>query len=166
MNQYFQQEAGLNAQLKFGLCHDPNMGPELSVTIIATGFVSNDLGSPYAPLNEVETEMQEEEPQGIVIDFDSDEETVSAPIQETKKEPNNLFSRQERKWRDRGEIFNQEDVKEKDMYNTPAYLRKGVELDESKNEVEVSKLSLSEDVEQDRDISLRPGNSYLHDNVD
>lgn len=166
VNQYFQQEAGLNAQLKFGLCHDPNMGPELSVTIIATGFVSNDLGNPYVQTTTIESAMEEEEPQGIVIDFDSEEEPANTPIQETKQEPTNLFSRQERKWRDRGEIFNQEEVKEKDMYNTPAYLRKGVELDQSQNEVEVSKLSLSEDVEQERDISLRPGNSYLHDNVD
>jgi len=170
VNQYFQQEAGLNAQLKFGLCHDPNMGPELSVTIIATGFTSNDLVNPMVQDNAVSIDLNEEEgeaePQGIVIDFDSDEEQVSAPVQEKKQEPANLFSRQERKWRDRGEIFNQEDVKEKDMYNTPAYLRKGVELDDSQNEVEISKLSLSEDIEQDRDISLRPGNSYLHDNVD
>ena len=168
VNQYFQQEAGLNAQLKFGLCHDPNMGPEISITIIATGFTSNDLISPISESREqaMKVEESDEVSGGLVINFDEEEEPVNTPVQETKQEPANLFSRQERKWRDRGELFNQEDIKEKDMYNTPAYLRKGIELDESQNEVEVSKLSLSEDVEPDRDISLRPGNSYLHDNVD
>lgn len=159
VNQYFQQEAGLNAQLKFGLCHDPNMGPELSVTIIATGFASNDLDIPY------KAEAEEDEVQGIMLDFE--EEEVATPIaKEPTNEPNPLFGMKERKWRDRGELFNQENRKEGDMYDTPAYLRKGVELDQSSLEVEVSKLSLSDEVEQSKDISLRPGNSYLHDNVD
>ena len=162
VNQYFQQEAGSNAQLKFGLCHDPNMGPELSVTIIATGFSSDE----YNPVMAIEEEV--EEPLGFEIDFgDEEEEKNDAPqVEESRQEQGTLFERKERKWRDRGEALSQEHQGEKDRYNTPAYLRKGVELDEGPNEMEISKLSLTEDTDVSKDISLRPGNSYLHDNVD
>lgn len=163
VNQYFQQEAGLNAQLKFGLCHDPDMGPELSVTIIATGFTSKE----YNPV--MQGEEESEEPLGFEIDFgEQDEEIeIEAPrTREPRQEQGSLFAQKERKWRDRGEALNPDPRVEKDMYNTPAYLRKGVELDEGPNEMEISKLSLTEDTDASKDISLRPGNSYLHDNVD
>lgn len=166
VNQYFQQEAGLNAQLKFGLCHDANMGPELSVTIIATGFDSHNYN----------TSINFENEEAITFDFDADdvfEEKEVAKVPEViiqtvqkNKEQAGLFAHQEKKWRARGEMFIEDQKQQKDMYNTPAYLRKGVDLDETPSRQEVSKLSLSEDLDQDRDISLRPGNSYLHDNVD
>src|SRR5690606_15031974 len=39
---YIQDKAGMTADLIWGNCIDPNMGEELSVTIIATGFQTSD----------------------------------------------------------------------------------------------------------------------------
>ena len=38
INEYFQNQAGMEANLKCGLCHDEDLGARISVTVIATGF--------------------------------------------------------------------------------------------------------------------------------
>jgi len=161
INQFFQEESGQNAMLKFGLCHDVNMGDELSVTIIATGFGGTE---PQSILGDVS------ENKGIEINFDEDEITDEAELNDTNTPAQtNMFENQERKYQERERVFeNNQGVKRDngDLYNTPAYLRKGVDLEENMNPQEVSKLNLSEDVEESRTVTLRPGNSYLHDNVD
>ncbi len=165
ITQYFQEESGLNAQLKFGLCHDPLMGPEISVTIIATGFGKN---NPNAVIG------SSEEKQGIIIDLDI-ETSVIAETAETQAIQKSLFEKQEEKSTFREQVIEQGSnpyknhnirQEEVDLYNTPAYLRQGVTLNEIPNNIELSRLNLAEETETSRNVSLKPGNSYLHDNVD
>lgn len=166
VNKYFQEEAGKNAQLKFGVCYDPNMGPELSVTLIATGFDGDIMKTTESTSNEEKTETTEP---GLEIDFDDDQDSQVIEIQGERNLDRNqqgLFENKEKKWKERNRVMRDNTNSERDIYNTPAYLRKGVHLDENPEQQEVSKLTLSEDKEQGSDISLKPGNSYLHDNVD
>lgn len=167
VNKYFQEEAGKNAQLKFGVCYDPEMGPELSVTVIATGFD----GEEFKIAEEAEEEelnIIAEEP-GLEIDFDEDQDSQVVEIRSERSIDQNqkgLFESKEKKWKERHKVIRDNQNTERDIYNTPAYLRKGIHLDENPEQQEVSKLTLTEDKDQGSDISLKPGNSYLHDNVD
>ena len=45
----------------------------------------------------------------------------------------------------------------------PAYKRMGIDLNESKNEPNISRTSVNT---EDDDVELRKNNSFLHDNVD
>src|SRR5690606_41052007 len=45
----------------------------------------------------------------------------------------------------------------------PAYKRMGIDLNESKNEPNISRTSVNT---EDEDVELRKNNSFLHDNVD
>lgn len=68
ITQFFQEEAGLGAKLKFGLCHNPKLGEELAVTIIATGF---------------DNKRIKEESQNINIEFEIENEEVIPPVTES-----------------------------------------------------------------------------------
>src|SRR5690606_15745492 len=74
INHYFQEEAGQNAVLKCGVSYDEEMGDEMTITIIATGFAENEIG--YVPV--------EEEPVGIEINLE--EVVVDEIVAEIKEE--------------------------------------------------------------------------------
>lgn len=166
VNQYFQEEAGQNAQLKFGVCYDPNMGPELSVTLIATGFDAHEQSETVTQVSNHEVESEP----GLEIDFDEDDNAQVVEVRDSSEHQDDyhqqgLFESKKKKWDERRKVMRENNSGERDLYNTPAYLRKNIHLDENPH-VEVSKLNLSDELDQGSDLSLKPGNSYLHDNVD
>ncbi len=60
INEYFQEQAGMDANLKCGLCFDHNLQKEVSVTVIATGFDrdENRMMAAAIPAADLETEKE------------------------------------------------------------------------------------------------------------
>ncbi len=177
INEYLQNEAGSNATLKCGLCYDSNMGRNISVTVIATGFnraenkykttfesnedIEFDLGNVEIE-DEATAEQIEAQKQTTIFDHLGeleDMETLSAnkKIEQMKTRMKYL--------RELNETANKETGME-ELEGVPAYKRKGVRLDDvsHSSEVEISRTSLVE--EPDKKPELRTNNSFLHDNVD
>ncbi len=68
---YVQQQAGDNCDVILGMGHDPNLGEDISVTIIATGFNHKEISG--------EVEFPQEQKDKIVLTLDG------SPKEETKK---------------------------------------------------------------------------------
>ena len=158
---FFQQQAGQNANLKYGLTKNDSLDKEIAITLVATGFDNN-------VTNITLTEDSEEEG-NIEIDFDNAETVTftleSKPTIETAPLNEGLFSLHNT------EKLNPVVKKEAPVLrnlndlDTPAYLRQNVILEEPQAGVDISNISLEED--KDNRIRFRDnGNKYLHDNVD
>lgn len=85
---------------------------------------------------------------------------MNTPIEDLLK---NRADERRRKLKDFNHKFKNNINTASDMENKPAYLRQGVNLNDSNPENRISRTTLSEDGE---DIQLRSNNSFLHDNVD
>ncbi|MDX5321397.1 MAG: hypothetical protein LPK45_09730, partial [Bacteroidota bacterium] len=178
VNEFFQEQAGRTANLKWGYCKDENLGKKLSVTIIATGFESreNALRNPkQTVVGSIEVENQEEETLQQPRDlFDGSEpqpeaesKTVVEPQSDDEMEAERIMRIKERmrQLRQLNATYNDpEGVDE--LHNQPAYMRRQVDMDEVKpsSEQNISRYSLFEDEEKKPEI--RKNNSFLHDNVD
>ncbi len=177
INEFLQNEAGRDATLKCGLCFDENLGRTLSVTVIATGFnrAENKYNTTFETSEEIEfdlgsvditeegdDEAEEKNPQTTIFDelpgFE-DEETLAAnrKIEQIKKRMRYL--------KELNETANKEDGIE-EMEGVPAYIRKGVRLEDTphSSDVALSRTSLVDNSEKKPE--LRTNNSFLHDNVD
>lgn len=158
---FFQQQAGQNANLKYGLTKNDNLDKEIAITLVATGFDNSatnivltdeieDEGNIEIDFNDVET---------VTFNIDAKPTSESAPINEglfsfpINERPNPVAQ---------PEVKVQRNINDLD---TPAYLRQNVILEEPQAGVDISNVSL----EEDKDNKLRfkdNGNKYLHDNVD
>ncbi len=158
---FFQQQAGQNANLKYGLTKNDNLDKEIAITLVATGFDNSatnivltdeieDEGNIEIDFNDVET---------VTFNIDAKPNSESAPINEglfsfpINERPNPVAP---------PEVKVQRNINDLD---TPAYLRQNVILEEPQAGVDISNVSL----EEDKDNKLRfkdNGNKYLHDNVD
>lgn len=177
INQFFQEQAGQDANLKCGLCTEPGMGKRVSVTVIATGFGKSENTYRSEPvqqkieLPEVEIESvfeNEEESLEEAKYFSLDDEMhIPAPEKNTNihKQKNSELMSRIRDLRDLSVKSKSESGRE-EMENVPAYERKNVKLDEinHSSETNVSRFALVED--QERKPELKSNNSFLHDNVD
>ena len=177
INQFFQEQAGQDANLKCGLCTEPGMGKRVSVTVIATGFGKSENTYRSEPvqqkieLPEVEIESvfeNEEESLEEAKYFNLDDEMhMPAPEKNVNihKQKNSELMSRIRDLRDLSVKSKSESGRE-EMENVPAYERKNVKLDEinHSSETNVSRFSLVED--QERKPELKSNNSFLHDNVD
>ena len=115
------------------------------------------------------TESKVETPLAV----NTDEEFVVTSVKQY--EPTSLYQeeKQEQELLDRKKILSQLSFRSlskqnlDELENTPAYLRKNIELNASlpSQEKNVSRFTLSHDVENDRPI-IRRNNSFLDDNVD
>ncbi len=170
INQFFQAQAGMDANLKCGLCFDPSIGKKISVTVIATGFSRKE--NSYK-LHTEENNYQEEtentletenEPKYIPL-----EENTINDHSEYKTTLNNLknleLMARIRDLRDLS-IKSKSESGREELENTPAYERRQVQLDDisHSSETHVSRFSLVDDPE--RKPELKSNNSFLHDNVD
>ncbi|MEZ4804087.1 MAG: cell division protein FtsZ [Bacteroidia bacterium] len=160
---FFQQQAGLNANLKHGLTYNENLDSEIAITVVATGFENN------RPLK-IDEESQEDD--GVIeIDFSALENENSS---KTESEQIPIFSAPEEipfkefTFEKNHRDANHEPVKTRNMNDleTPAYLRHHVVLEEVQPGVEISKISLEEDKDTKNIRFKDNGNKYLHDNVD
>lgn len=177
INQFFQDQAGMDANLKCGLCHDPALGNKISVTVIATGFerkentmreplVRERVQTPPVAQNIIieETEAAIEE-----IHFEASEQ--AEPL---AQETHFLDEEQDRQLKIFTEIKNLRELSLKskteagreELENIPAYERRNIKLEDilHSSETHVSRISLVEQPESKPE--LKTNNSYLHDNVD
>ncbi|MCB9251925.1 MAG: cell division protein FtsZ [Flavobacteriales bacterium] len=174
INEYFQEKAGKDANLKCGLCADPSLGKQISVTVIATGFHTNENSykQELTEEKEVQTSVEDtttkeevnEEIRYLSLDPDK-ESSVSAQNSDLeRKKVDELVSRL-RNLRDLSAKSKTESGRE-ELENIPAFERKNIKLEEinHSSESNVSRFSLIEDTE--RKTELKSTNSFLHDNVD
>ena len=175
INQFFQEQAGMDANLKCGLCFDSSIGKKISVTVIATGFSRNENTIKEEKtiiqdqvINEeiTERELEEEETEKTYYSL-TDANIVDHG--EFKTEINRLknleLMARIRDLRDLS-VKSKTETGREELENTPAYERKQVKLDDisHSSETHVSRFSLID--EPERKPELKSNNSFLHDNVD
>ena len=189
---YIQEQAGEDAEIIFGQATDASLGDGINVTIIATGFDENDQKSSKRVIdlesNKVKMRVnspaddffdkvngddddddieeflkRKEEKEKIVFELDGDYEIVNEETEEQKKK------RLEAQYRARSEklgalrsVNEMSNDELKDKQETPAYLRRGVELNKESHSSEnnVSRFQLNDKNE------ILGNNRFLHDNVD
>ncbi|MFM9944121.1 MAG: cell division protein FtsZ [Bacteroidia bacterium] len=174
INQFFQEQAGMDANLKCGLCFDSSIGKKISVTVIATGFSRKE--------NSYKADIKEEILINEIAEAETEEEVEAEEPKYFSLEDVNLVDHSEFKAginklknlelmariRDLRElsIQSKSESGREELENTPAYERRQVKLDDisHSSETHVSRFSLVDDPE--RKPELKSNNSFLHDNVD
>ncbi|MFV0522177.1 MAG: cell division protein FtsZ [Mangrovibacterium sp.] len=178
VQEYIQEKAGHTAEIIWGNTYDDNMGEELQVTIIVTGFERNILPN-QAPIKEVIS--LDDAPREIIGDNNKD--TASAESWTTRKaEQNTIEFNMESDDRELDAMYESSgqklklpaDVEVADMtdeeyeayMSIPAYRRSQMQKERqvSPDEQEPSRMSMKRS--EDGKPTLRRGNSFLHDNVD
>ncbi len=190
INEFFQEQAGMDANLKCGLCYDASLGSKISVTIIATGF--NKQENRYLG-NDGASEIQEEHIiEAVSIRPNTNDESVETSISEVprKNKQTSIYDyidtdgevEEEDVLRDANQKV--EEMKERivrlkelsktansqegmeELENVPAYKRRGIKLAKTthSSESEISRTSLVDEPESKPEI--KTNNSFLHDNVD
>lgn len=170
---FFQNVAGRNARLKFGVTKTDGLGDALSITVIATGFEKNTFDE------EVEDE--------IAIDIDdSEEQSVSINLSENLNQDPVFDFTFENERTENHTLFNFDNTSfsndfmfgfprnpeqqpnknpaQKNDLNIPAYQRMGLVLDPISDEKNVHKLYL-EDKEGEPKFK-ESGNKFLNKDVD
>ncbi|MFT5723332.1 MAG: cell division protein FtsZ [Bacteroidia bacterium] len=181
INEFFQEQAGMDANLKCGLCYDETLGSKISVTIIATGFHKNE--NTFLGVEEIAEEEDhilestiytpeatdeasgKPKKQTSIFDFiegSSDEEEDEIRLANTKVE-----EMKERivKLKELSKTANSQEGME-ELENVPAYKRRGIKLSQTlhSSETDISRTSLVDEPESKPEI--KTNNSFLHDNVD
>jgi cell division protein FtsZ len=132
-------------------------------------------------LNQVEENVSEsvselpvvEEKVEAPVVVSTDEEFTVTNVKQYEPTPLYQEEKQVQELQDRKRILNQLSIRSlsrqnmEELESTPAYLRKNIELNSSlpSQEKNVSRFTLSHDIESDRPI-IRRNNSFLDDNVD
>jgi cell division protein FtsZ len=173
---FFQNEAGLNANLKHGLTYNENLDKELAITVVATGF---DLGLKTIQENKKEEAIQEIaalEDEGVIeIDFNNIENSIDLNLDKSNpvvQPVNNMsfddFARNNtanNNWKPAQPVNTNQGRSPHDL-DVPAYKRLNVVLEDPQPGVELSKIFLEEE-KDNKGIRFKDnGNKYLHDNVD
>ncbi|NUM32227.1 MAG: cell division protein FtsZ [Bacteroidetes bacterium] len=180
INNFFQEQAGFDANLKCGVCFDESLDGKISVTVIATSFnrTENTLKT-EVPETQFEnnfkveqTEKSEKFSEKIETDdvkYMSLEEDIPFKKEDIKREVNKIknleYTSRLKELRELNQKSKSENGRE-ELENTPAYERKNIKLDEvsHSSESNVSRFSLVD--EPERKPELKSNNSFLHDNVD
>lgn len=176
INEFFQQEAGMDANLKCGLCYDESLGNKISVTIIATGYgrKENTLRRDIEDTNIIESIsiIDNEEKvtgpnlvnnkQASIFDY------INSPEEEEIRDANQKVEAMKRRMVHLKHLKKSASSDEgiEELENVPAYKRRGISLDSTLHSSEsgMSKVSLVE--EPEKKPELKSNNSFLHDNVD
>ena len=184
INEYLQGEAGMDANLKCGLCYDEALGNKISVTVIATGFNRKENKMKNFVLEETENKLddnifEEFHPEQHDVEANADDE---AEVAKERRQTSIFDFIENPSEKPRVDSKNQElidrishlrrlkekasQAEESDELDEPAYKRRGVALDEIPHSSEpgVSRFSLID--EPDKKPEIRANNSFLHDNVD
>lgn len=190
---FVQNAAGSNADIIWGNGNDQSLGEELSVTIIATGFGTNNIHE-LMPKTEAKKEIirlgdkpntfefREEQTQPSsqkTFNFfpekkedkkhESFNEYYNAKKEDTNQEKaeeryNNLNKDNSPTSHKLSELEDSDEISK--LENIPAYKRRNVPLEDltSHRSEDASRYTLSDD--DDEGIKLSPNNPYLHDKVD
>ena len=184
INEYLQGEAGMDANLKCGLCYDEALGNKISVTVIATGFNRKENKMKNFVLEETENKLddnifEEFHPEQHDLEANADDE---AEVAKERRQTSIFDFIENPSEKPRVDSKNQElidrishlrrlkekasQAEESDELDEPAYKRRRVALDEIPHSSEpgVSRFSLID--EPDKKPEIRANNSFLHDNVD
>jgi cell division protein FtsZ len=184
INEYLQGEAGMDANLKCGLCYDEALGNKISVTVIATGFNRKENKMKNFVLEETENKLddnifEEFHPEQHDVEANADDE---AEVAKERRQTSIFDFIENPSEKPRVDSKNQElidrishlrrlkekasQAEESDELDEPAYKRRRVALDEIPHSSEpgVSRFSLID--EPDKKPEIRANNSFLHDNVD
>jgi len=190
INEFFQEQAGMDANLKCGLCYDASLGNKISVTIIATGF--NKQENRYLGIDDASEIQEEHIIEAVSIRPDTNDESVETSLSEVprKNKQTSIYDyidtdgevEEEDVLRDANQKV--EEMKERivrlkelsktansqegmeELENVPAYKRRGIKLAKTthSSESEISRTSLVDEPESKPEI--KTNNSFLHDNVD
>ena len=91
ITEYVQEEAGYGTNLIWGSCHDPNIGEQLSVTLIATGFKTNHVVDQKIEDEKIRIPLDESkgltEENGISVGLDQGDEarTIDFEVDDVRK---------------------------------------------------------------------------------
>lgn len=174
ISDFVQERAGLTADLILGSNVDEKLGDNISVTVIATGFSSNDIP-------EMRKNMQEK----VVTTLDDAE---SPKTQYLDPKPTTTDSAK-KGFENQGTIFSSDNFDESEMTDTFEKLKdlssvkNAHVIDELEDESAISRKKTSDDSQQESseeetpskftlsqdengNVKLRENNSFLHDNVD
>ncbi len=192
---YVVTAASRDTTMIWGMSIDESLGDNICVTIIATGFKMNSIPELYIakkpykriPLQDGESGRANVNqgfefgagPRQSVLNFpegERPEEFIIYDDNEPKpdKEKEKLLAERVKnikttheKLKEAGYVGPSPDEQIDELENVPAYVRKKLQLDQSKpsESEEVSRYRLSEGGE-DTGPKLRQDNAYLHDNVD
>ncbi len=185
---YIQSKAGHEADLIWGNGLDEELGDEISVTVIATGFNMSSIPEMMAaqkvektyhslgddspgqfsqiprPSQQFKSKSAEEasKQNQSMIEFEIDypkPDEFEALYGKPQPEPDEDYSV-------KIDFSSSEDDLVDKLENIPAYRRKNMKIDNNRNKFEnkLSRFSLSPD--DDNKTFLRDNNSFLHDNVD
>ncbi len=207
ITEYVQEEAGYGTDLIWGNCYDEQLGEQISVTVIATGFetgreVKKAVAKEERPIErKVRVSLDDEEnaassnffgsndtQETIEFNLSKKKQTDNTPVNADNKKPKYSIEKQpfvkpkaepeqpkvsqetketleERRQRLKNlsvKLNNPEVLNE--LENKPAYLRKGIALDnvEHSSTSNVSKWTITDEEEPE----VKDNNSFLHDNVD
>jgi len=100
------------------------------------------------------------EPNTSETDSQEDEDPLNSPI---SKILSDRTEERKRKMKEFNYKFKNSPSRVDEIEKQPAYKRMGIDLNEAKNEPNISRTSVNTD---DDEIELRKNNSFLHDNVD
>ncbi|RKD86078.1 cell division protein FtsZ [Mangrovibacterium diazotrophicum] len=184
---YIQAKAGHEADLIWGNGLDEELGEEISVTVIATGFsissipemmAAQKVEKTYHSLGEDQKDqfggiprpqvfkskpVEEKKPQNqSMIEFEIDypkPDEFEALYGQPQPSPDDDYSV-------KIDFSSSDDDLVDKLENIPAYRRKNLKIDNNRGKFEnkMSRFSLSQD--DDNKTFLRDNNSFLHDNVD
>ncbi|MEP7269527.1 MAG: cell division protein FtsZ [Saprospiraceae bacterium] len=193
ITEYVQEEAGYGTDIIWGNCFDENLGNNLSVTIIATGFEQS-YGSVKVEKKDIKVSLEEEKPgttmqevfdlsetNAKTIEFDSKEFAVRIQADEpfikaeVKSESTPGSNAEEKKVRfealenrtenNRKMRFQMHQLRNTaDMENQPAYLRRNIPLDDVPSSKDQTISRWT--ISNDEEPQIRENNSFLYDNVD
>ena len=170
ISDYVQERAGLTADLILGSNVDETLGENISVTIIATGFSSNDI--PEMRKNIIEKEVTP-----LYADKEKTQEldvnpSYSTDAKKSFEQQQTIFPSNEpdmsdtfEKLKDLSSVNNAHVIDELEEESAFNRKKKAGETNSTENDgVESSNFTLSED--ENGNVKLRENNSFLHDNVD
>jgi len=161
---FFQQQAGQNANLKFGLTYNDSLDKEIAITVVATGFENHEMEKANSANNQMSgmLEINLDTPASIVLPIEE-----IKPAEPAQEEP--LLFVELNKMRNQRETPSapvENKFRNVNNMEIPAYLRHNVVFDEAEQGIEMSKLFLEEEKENKTARFKDGGNKYLHDNVD
>lgn len=193
---YVKDCSGINSDLIWGNGNDSDLGPEISVTIIATGFSSISIPELYIrkrhleriPLDEKQ-EMNNDDtafvlkdasntiyPSQRTIEFDLtavDDDLfngisrINKPTDIRKSsERVNIIKRTQEELKDLKSSNSQTEKDIEELENTPAYKRKNLQIEMPKHSDETKISKYSLSDDEDSNVKLSKENPYLHGAVD
>ena len=196
ITEFVQEEAGFGTDLIWGNCYDESLEEEISVTVIATGFERNNVEKNFGgasskkvvvslddnandDIKKIATDFTEKSEKTKVVEFDDVMERMANIKENYKKEeelatnnashedaynPDAERSRIAKMRAEQKDMSTPERITK--LEKEPAYLRRGVRLDEDKQDQKDKEMSNWTVKENTGRIELVTDNSYLHDNVD